>query len=138
MNKASLAYKKAKSMADQKYGLKTSAYKSGYIVHMYKSLGGKFKGTKPTINKGLKKWYKGEKWIQVIPYLQSGRIVTCGAYSTSKHGKACRPLQRENKSSPITIKELLKIHSKQALIKAARHKEKNPQLILNWKTLSFS
>ena len=138
MDKSSSVYKKAKSMADEKYGSGTSAYKSGYIVTMYKSMGGKFKGSKPTVRSGLRRWYKGEKWIQVLPYLQSGKIIECGAYSTTKTGKACRPLKRQNASSPITIEELLKIHSKKSLVNAARAKEKNPTLRLDWKTLTLS
>jgi hypothetical protein len=55
-------YEKVKREADEKYS-KPSAYKSGFIVKRYKSLGGKYKGEKP-VNKGLDRWYK-EDWKDI-------------------------------------------------------------------------
>ena len=54
-------YEKVKLLADQIYK-KSSAYKSGYIVKTYKSLGGEYiDDNKP---KNLKRWYK-ENWKDV-------------------------------------------------------------------------
>jgi hypothetical protein len=55
-------YDKVKKEADNIY-IKNSAYKSGWIVKTYKSLGGKYSGDKP-VNEGLDRWYK-EKWEDV-------------------------------------------------------------------------
>lgn len=55
---------------------------------------------------------------------------TCG--SNNKDGKACRPLVRKGKDTPITIKELLKIHSKKKLLSLARKKEKRMKGRLFW------
>lgn len=138
MDKSSAAYKRAKAEADSRYGLGTSAYKSGHIVQLYKRYGGRFKGKKPTQSRGLKKWYQGEKWIQVVPYLTRGTIIQCGARSDRTTGKACRPLRRQNTSTPITIQELLKIHRRSEIVKAAIYKEKHPTARLNWRSLSFA
>ena len=37
-----MLYSKAKSKANKKYGIKTGAYKSMYIVKEYKKMGGKY------------------------------------------------------------------------------------------------
>jgi len=84
MDKSSTAYTKAKSTADAKYGKKTSAYKSGFIVQEYKRLGGKMKGKKT--KKGLTSWFGKEDWIDVEAYTK-GKIKPCG---TSKIA-LCRP-----------------------------------------------
>lgn len=54
-------YQKAKEIADQKYS-KPSAYKSGYIVKLYKQLGGTY--TDDNKPKDLKRWFK-EDWKDV-------------------------------------------------------------------------
>lgn len=54
-------YAKAKAVADEKYE-KPSAYKSGYIVRLYKSMGGTY--TDDGKPKNLRRWYK-EKWSDV-------------------------------------------------------------------------
>lgn len=125
-------YKKAKTKADKVYA-KPSAYKSMYIQKIYKELGGRYKKLK---NKtaSTTRWNK-EKWIQVIPYLKSAEEIACG--SNNKTNKVCRPLKRINKHTPITIGELLKLHSKQDLIKLANKKNKNMSGRVYWKTLKF-
>ena len=62
-------YRKARKKADETYK-KNSAYKSMFIVSTYKKLGGRYSGKKE--NKGVKRW-NNEKWIQVIPFLESGK-----------------------------------------------------------------
>jgi hypothetical protein len=54
-------YEHAKMMADEKYK-KPSAYKSGYIVKTYKSLGGTY--TDDGDPKDLKRWFK-EEWKDI-------------------------------------------------------------------------
>lgn len=138
MDKESKEYKAAVKAANKQYGEKSSAYRSFYIVKKYKEYGGTFTGKKPTVREGLKRWAQGERWIQVVPYLTKGEIVECGAQGGRTTGKACRPLYVKTDKTPLTIGELLKIHDKKDILKAARHKEKNPDLRLSWKTLSFS
>ena len=124
-------YKKAKEQADKTY--KThSAYKSMYIQKVYKELGGKYKGTKN--KEGVKRWNK-EEWIQVKPYLESGKKLVCGG--SERKNKVCRPLKRVNDNSPITIEELIKLHPKKDLIKLANKKIKDMKGRVYWKTLKF-
>jgi hypothetical protein len=136
MDKSSSAYKRARAQAEKEYGPGTSAYKSGRIVHLYKQQGGRFRGPKPGVRTGLPRWFKGESWIQVVPYLERGRIVPCGAGSGSKKGTACRPLRRQNKRTPSTIRELVKKHTKAKVLAAARKKVRSPSMRLNWNTLT--
>jgi len=127
----SKAYQEAIRLANEKYGPKSSIYRSGYIVKKYKELGGKM-----STGTHLKQWFE-EDWVQVVPYL-NGQKVECGGKRVSKSpGKACRPLHRITKKTPITISELLAIHPKKSIIKAAKLKEKSPNKRLMWKTLSF-
>ncbi len=147
MQKDSAAYKRARAKADQEYGLGTSVYKSGRIVQLYKQYGGRFTGSKTTKAKGLPRWFQAESWVQVIPYLTSGRRVPCGqgtGKGTGKgkgkgiKGKACRPLRRQNKHTPTTIGELVKRHSRAQVLRAARKKERYPEKRLDWKTLRLA
>lgn len=123
-------YNKVKKKAKEKFERYPSIYASSWIVREYKKLGGKYKGTKKsTSNTGLSRWYR-EEWIQVIPFLEKGQKIVCG--NNNKDGKACRPLVRRGKGTPITIRELLKIHSKRKLLSLARKKEKNMKGRLFW------
>lgn len=124
-------YEKAKQKADLTYK-KHSAYKSMYIQSEYKKLGGKYKGKKN--KEGVDRWNK-EEWIQVIPYLESGKKLVCGG--SERKNKVCRPLKRVNEKTPITIKELLKIHPKSELIKLGNKKLKDMNGRVFWKTLKF-
>ena len=124
-------YRKAKSKAIKTFGKKSSAYKSMYIVREYKKMGGKYKGKKST--NGLSRWNK-EKWIAVLPYLK-GENVACGATLNKK--VSCRPKIRKNKSTPITIKEVIKLHGKNKVKALARKKNKNMKGRLNWKKGTF-
>ena len=133
MDKKSKAYQKALEITNEEYGPKSSIYRSSRIVKLYKEFGGKIRSNK----KSLTRWFK-EEWIQVIPYLEEGKKIECGGRKTSvRKGKACRPLYRVTKDTPITIDELLKIHPKKELIKSARKKEKSPKKTLLWKNLKF-
>tara|TARA_B100001063_G_C16618174_1_gene479278 strand:- start:468 stop:899 length:432 start_codon:yes stop_codon:yes gene_type:complete len=124
-------YKKAKKIADVTYK-RHSAYKSMYIQKVYKEMGGTYKNNKPS--GGVSRWNK-EKWIQVLPYLIKGEIIPCG--SSNKQNKVCRPLKRVNSSTPITLPELLKLHSKEDLIKLARKKNRDMNGRIYFKSLKF-
>lgn len=87
--------------------------------------------------KGLLRWFK-EEWVQVVPYLKDKKIIECGGVHMNKSpGKACRPLHRVTNNTPITIDELLHIHSKKDIVKMAKDKEKSPSKRLVWKTLQL-
>ena len=84
-------------------------------------------------NKGVKRW-NNEKWIQVVPFLESGKKIACGFGSDSK---GCRPSKRIDKETPITIQELLKKHNKNDLLKVARQKKKDMSKRVNWNKLEI-
>jgi len=125
-------YEKAKKDADKVYE-RHSAYKSMYIQKRYKELGGKYKTEKK--KKGKTDRWNDEKWIQVIPYLKDGKEIVCGL--DNKKNKVCRPLKRVDKDTPITIKELQKIHSNKNLINLANKKIKDMNGRIFWKTMKF-
>jgi|TARA_R110002110_G_scaffold290813_1_gene504873 hypothetical protein len=121
-------YSRAKTKANKKYGAKTGAYKSMYIVSEYKRMGGKYTG--PKKQSGTTRWNK-EKWIQVIPFIKSGKKIACG--SSNKKGKACRPT-RKLKGTPITLKESIKKLGKTKVLQLARAKSKNMNKRVSWRT----
>jgi len=133
MDKNSLAYKKAYEEANTIYGNKSNIYRSSYIVQKYKDYGGKYKEKRNTKNENLTQWYN-EKWISVIPYLENGKIIKCG----SEDNEGCRPLIRVNRTTPITIDELLKIHKKEDILLIAYLKKYNPDIRVDWKTLTYT
>lgn len=122
-------YKKARKEADEKYK-KHGLYKNAFLVKRYKELGGKYSDKKNP--EGITRWLKKEEWVEVIPYLKTGKKIVCG--SSQRKNKSCRPLVRANDKTPITIPELLKIHGKDKLLKIAQTKVNNPEKRLYWKT----
>jgi hypothetical protein len=127
-------YTSVKTDAKNKFKSYPSLYASSWIVKEYKKRGGTYEGKKPSKDTGTSKWYT-EQWVQVESYLKTGKKVQCG--SSEKSTKACRPLKRINSSTPITIPELLKIHSKSDLIKLAVKKQKDMSGRVMWKTGNF-
>ena len=121
-------YRKAKKLADKTYQ-RHGLFKSAFIQKKYQEFGGKYKGKKPAETKGIQRWLKGEKWIKVLPYIKSGKIVDCGT-GDDKH--ACRPLKRVNAKTPITIDEVIKKHGKKKVIELANEKNKNLDTRINW------
>ena len=167
MDKESPEYKKAIKKANDTYGTKSSIYRSSYIVKTYKDLGGKISGSpksskrsprgstksskrsprgspkspkrspRGSPKKGLSRWFK-EEWVQVVPYLEKKNKKECGGEKVGKRvGKACRPLHRITKDTPITISELLNIHSKEDILHVAKQKERHPEKRVVWKTLQI-
>ena len=88
-------YDKVKLQADKIYK-KSSAYKSGYIVKTYKSLGGTYRDDKST--KNLSRWFK-EKWADV----------------GNKEYPVYRPTKRINKLTPLTVNEIDKANLKKQI-----------------------
>ena len=120
-------YEQAKKEADEKFDEKTSAYKSMNIVKRYQELGGKYNTKKKEDDTG--KWRK-EEWIQVIPFVTVNEQIPCG--SSIRDKKACRPLKKVDKETPITIKEIIKKHGKEKVLELARKKNKDMKGRLNW------
>lgn len=79
-------YNKVKKEVDKIYQ-KPSAYKSGYIVKLYKELGGKY--IDDDEEKNLKRWFN-EKWKDV----------------GDKEYPVYRPSRRINEKTPLTIDEI--------------------------------
>ena len=125
-------YRKAYDHINIKYGSTSSAYRSMAIVKRYKELGGKYRGNK-TAAKGTTRWLK-ERWIQVVPFVTSGKVVPCGASHRRKH--ACRPLRRVSEKTPITVFEAVKAHGRPAVVRFAKQKRKTDPVRLNWKKLN--
>lgn len=126
-------YEEVKDEAKSKFKRYPSLYASSWIVKTYKERGGTYKGPKPKTG-GTDQWRK-EKWVQIIPFLKSGRVVECG--QDTKDTKACRPLKRVNKSTPTTLPELMKKHTKKDILEMARKKNKNMKKRVNWDKLEF-
>ena len=124
-------YKLVVKDAKSKFKTWPSAYSSMWVQKTYQERGGEY-FKKET---GLKDWVK-ERWVQVLPLLQDGKIIVCG--DSNKVTKACRPIVRVNKDTPITIQELLEIHSVEDIITAAEKKNKDMSKRLSWKELKFN
>lgn len=80
-------YSLVKQYADLVYK-KPSAYKSGYIVRLYKQLGGTYSDSDNEPKK-LKQWFD-ERWIDI----------------GDKDYPVYRPTKRVNKSTPLTVQEI--------------------------------
>tara|TARA_R100000773_G_C4219654_1_gene118268 strand:- start:2612 stop:3022 length:411 start_codon:yes stop_codon:yes gene_type:complete len=124
-------YRRAKKIADETYK-RNSAYKSMFLVSKYKELGGKYKGVKSV--KGVKRWNE-EKWIQVLPFLESGKKIACGF---GEGGKSCRPTKRIDSETPLTINQLIKKHGKKKLMQLAMRKKNNMSLRVDWEKGTIS
>ena len=124
-------YRKAYKEITKTYGSTTSAYRSMAIVKRYKELGGKYTGRKKSA-KGTTRWLE-ERWIQVVPFVTLGKVVSCGASNRRKH--ACRPLKRVSKKTPVTVSEVVKAHGRPAVVQFAKLKKRTDPVRLNWKTL---
>jgi len=123
-------YQSVKDKADTIYA-RPGLYKSAYIQKEYQRLGGTYSGKKPDKTKGVQRWLLNEQWVEVSPYLKDNKKVQCG--STPNVAKTCRPLVRINKDTPITIPELLKIHSKSKLLKLVEKKKQDMDGRVMWR-----
>ena len=123
-------YRDVVKEAKQKFDVYPSAYASMWVQKEYQRRGGEY--TKKGV--GLKNWRK-ERWVQVLELLKEGKIVACG--DDNKETKACRPTVRVDDDTPITIQELLELHSVNDIIKAAQKKNRDMEGRLYWKDLRF-
>lgn len=121
-------YKKAKEIADITYK-RNGAYKSMFIVKKYKELGGKYKEDKKN-NTGL--WLE-QKWVSVEDYLNNN-IVECGSNKIGNN--LCRPLFKKGQNI-LTVKDIIKLHSKKKIKEVINKKKKNMNLRINWETLEL-
>jgi len=126
-------YERVKNEAKEKFKRYPSLYSSAWIVKTYKQRGGTYRGGKSN-SKGVARWYR-EQWVMVIPFVKSGKVVECG--SDMKDTKSCRPLRRITKDTPITLPELMRLHSKTRILEMARKKNKQMHRRVNWETLEF-
>lgn len=124
-------YKKAKRIADKTFKEKTSAYKSMFIVKKYEEMGGKFRSGGP---RKLARW-REEAWIQVVPFLEKGMVIECGAGAEKK---SCRPTKIIDDNTPLTIQQLIKMHGKSKLLEFAKEKKKNMGKRADWKKLKIN
>ena len=85
-------YKDVVEEAKEKFETWPSAYSSMWVQKEYQRRGGEY--TKKGV--GLKNWRR-ERWIQVLPLLKDGKIVSCG--ENNKETKACRPMIRVDDST---------------------------------------
>jgi len=128
-------YRQAKREADRKFNEKTSAYKSMWIVKRYKELGGEYSTEKATKDTGeTSRWLK-EKWVQVIPFVTRNEEIVCG--SDVRTTKACRPLEKVDKKTPMTMSEIVKKHGKEKVVELAKEKNKDMKGRLDWKEGKF-
>mgnify|MGYP001273970425 FL=1 len=126
-------YNKVKEEAKKKFKRFPSLYASAWIQKEYKKQGGKYSGKKPN-KTNVGKWFK-EEWIQVIPYVKDNKKIVCG--DKNKMNKACRPLKKIDSKTPLTIKEIVKLHGKKKVIELANKKNKDMDGRLLWKSGTF-
>lgn len=124
-------YKNVVKEAKEKFERWPSIYASMWVQREYQRRGGEYNKKS---DGELKKW-REERWVQVLELLKDGKIVVCG--DSNKISKACRPINRVDESTPITIQELLKMHSVSDIIKAAEKKNRDMDGRLYWKELRF-
>jgi hypothetical protein len=97
-------YERIKRIADEKYD-KHSAYKSGFIVKMYKKMGGRYLDDG---ERGLTEWFK-EKWKDI----------------GHKAYPVYRPTIRVNKDTPLTVSEIDPENLKEQILLKQKIKGKN-------------
>ena len=101
-------YALARQKADAVYK-KSSAYKSGYIIKVYKELGGRYKDDNK--QKKLTRWFK-EEWKDIGNSAQVLQSQHAGGPYASKDARAhknypvYRPTIRINKGTPLTYDEI--------------------------------
>jgi len=98
-------YAKAKAAINQKYGTKTSAYRSMALVKKYKSMGGKYRddgGSRKTT-----RWLN-EKWVNLNAKKEGGGYEECGKRGTSGKYPLCRPSKTVNSETPKKYQDIPK------------------------------
>lgn len=130
-------YNKVKQEAKQRFQRWPSLYGSAWVSKEYKRRGGTYhtSSKRQLTDTGVNRWFR-EEWVQVLPYVTAGKRVPCGSRKGS--GKACRPLKRITKDTPITLDEILRIHDKKKIASLASHKTKNMDSRVSWRKGTIS
>ena len=98
-------YAKAKAEINQKYGTKTSAYRSMALVKKYKSMGGKYRddgGSRKTT-----RWLN-EKWVNLNAKKEGGGYEECGKRGSSGKYPLCRPSKTVSSDTPKRFQDISK------------------------------
>jgi hypothetical protein len=98
-------YAKAKAAINQKYGTKTSAYRSMALVKKYKSMGGKYRddgGSKKTT-----RWRK-EQWVDLNQPKEGGGYEKCGHPNEGGEYPLCRPSKTVSSETPKKYQDIPK------------------------------
>lgn len=127
-------YNRVMGEAKKKFKRFPSLYANAWISKTYQERGGKYSGKKPK-ETSTSKWFK-EEWIQIIPYVKSGKKIKCG--SDNKDAKACRPFKKIDSNTPPTIQEIVKKFGKKKVLELAEKKNKDMKGRLNWVNGTFS
>ncbi len=101
-------YEKAKQRVKNRVKIWPSAYASGQVVNEYKRMGGHYSIKNKPKTSSLSRWYK-EDWRNICEKTKSGTYKKCGREKAKLGYKSypyCRPLNKVNKYTPITIDEL--------------------------------
>lgn len=116
-------YMKARDKVKKRVKVWPSAYASGQVVTEYKKMGGKYKGTK-SLDKGIGRWFHGEKWVNVCNPKKGGKYQPCGRKSRPNLKKYpyCRPSKRANSQTPMTVDEINKKYGEKYLKKLCKIK----------------
>jgi len=122
-------YNEVKKHADAIFA-KPSAYKSGWIVKTYKSLGGTYADTERR-DSGLARWFR-EEWVDLNRPKADGSYERCGRSHSAQGGKypLCRPSIRVNSRTPVTANELSD-HERRV---AQRRKSERPERHVRFRT----
>ena len=128
-------YESVTAEAKRRFKRWPSAYGSMWVQKTYTSRGGTYSVGENDAQ--LLRW-RNEKWIQVIPYLTSGKVVECGSgVSNSRDAKVCRPLHRVTPSTPITIGELVEKFGNIRLLELAKKKHADMEGTVHWSKNRF-
>jgi len=105
-------YDKAKQIANEKYS-KPSAFRSGYTIKLYKSMGGTY--TDDGKPKNLQRWYK-EEWKDV----GDGEYPVFRPTVKISNKTPLLPSEISNLPKQIKLKQIIKGHSNLPPFKAKR------------------
>lgn len=121
-------YEKIKKEAEQKFISKTGIYKSSWIVREYVKRGGTYIENKPKMT-GLKRWYK-EKWVDLNRPIKNNKEEIIGYEDCGRNSQIngkyplCRPINKVNSKTPLTVKEIDKTNLKNMLKNKQKYKDK--------------
>jgi hypothetical protein len=112
-------YAKAKTIINQKYGTKTSAYRSMALVKKYKSMGGKYRDDTKAESSATSRRASGggsrkttrwlnEKWVNLNAPKKDGGYEECGTRSKDGKYPLCRPSRTVSSDTPKRFQDISK------------------------------